>query len=244
MQQIFLNNDAVDGVFKVTGDDAFHLLKVVRLSVAEKLRVSTASEHNYICEVTSCDKESLECRIIEEVASTELDNRIYLFCALPKGDRLETIIEKAVELGVYEIIPMEMQNCVVKLDDKKKESRLKRYRSICESAAKQSKRSRVPEIHDIISYKQALEYAKDIDNKLLCYESKNGMADTVEALDAIKAGDSIGIIIGPEGGIAPKELDEACDNNFKIISLGSRILRTDTAAITAMALCMYKCELL
>ena len=244
MQQIFLDNDAVDGVFKVTGDDAFHLLKVVRLSVAEKLRVSTASEHNYICEVTSCDKESLECRIIEEVASTELDNRIYLFCALPKGDRLETIIEKAVELGVYEIIPMEMQNCVVKLDDKKKESRLKRYRSICESAAKQSKRSRVPEIHDIISYKQALEYAKDIDNKLLCYESKNGMADTVDALDAIKVGDSIGIIIGPEGGIAPKELDEASDNNFKIISLGSRILRTDTAAITAMALCMYKCELL
>lgn len=241
MQQIFMNSDPSDGIFYIEGDDFFHLSKVVRLTEGEKLRVSTASEKNFICEVTSCDKQRLECTVIEEVPTTELDNRIYLFCGIPKGDRMETIIEKCVELGVYEIIPVEMKNCVVKLDDKKKKSKLTRYQTIADTAAKQSKRSILPRIHEVMTYREALEYARQCDVNLVPYESKNGMADTKNAFDKIAPGSSISIIIGPEGGFDTSEIT-ACED-MDIISLGSRILRTDTAAITATALVMSACEL-
>ena len=241
MQQVFIENTPVNGEITVTGQDAHHLIRVVRLKNGEKIRVSCSDGSNYICQVKGVDGDDLVVDVIEEVPSTELPNKIYLFQALPKGDRIETIIEKCVELGVYEIVPVQMKNCIVKLDDKKKKTKLARYQAIAESAAKQSKRSIIPQIHEIIDYKQAFEYAKDLDVILLPYECKNGMKDTYDVLNSLEKGQSIGVFIGPEGGFDPSEIEMVKDS-AKLISLGSRILRTDTAAICTLSMLMLKCE--
>lgn len=241
MQQIFLREDAVDGFFKITGDDAHHLIRVVRLKNGEKIRVSTAAEENFLCEVVNSEANELVVKIIEQLPSTELKNKIYLFQALPKGDRMETIIEKCVELGVHEIIPVEMKNCIVKLDDKKKKSKVQRYNAIAKSAAEQSKRSFIPEVHSVMTFKEAVDYSSKCDIKLLPYENKNGMIDTYKILDTISEGQSIAVFIGPEGGFDSKEIDMVSDY-MNIISLGKRILRTDTAAICTLSMLMLKCE--
>ena len=196
MQQVFIDNSPVDGVITITGQDAHHLIRVVRLKNGEKIRVSCSDGCNYICQVNGSSGDDLIVDVIEEVPSTELNNRIYLFQAIPKGDRIETIIEKCVELGVYEIIPVQMKNCNVKLDEKKKKNKLARYQAIAESAAKQSKRSIIPSIHEIMDFKQAYEYACDLDVILLPYECKNGMKDTFDVLASLKKGQSIGVLLG------------------------------------------------
>lgn len=241
MQQVFIDNSPVDGVITITGQDAHHLIRVVRLKNGEKIRVSCSDGSNYICQVNGPSGDDLIVDVIEEVPSTELKNRIYLFQAIPKGDRIETIIEKCVELGVYEIIPVQMKNCIVKLDDKKKKNKLARYQAIAESAAKQSKRSIIPSIHEIMDFKQAYEYACDLDVILLPYECKNGMKDTFDVLASLKKGQSIGVFIGPEGGFDSSEI-ELVKDRAKLISLGGRILRTDTAAICSLSMLMLKCE--
>jgi len=172
MQQIFVNEQPIDNSFNITGDDLHHLVRVVRIKKGEIVRVSTSEGVNYLCEVDVANDKELTLNIKEEVPSTELPNKIYLFQAIPKSDKMELIIEKCVELGAYEIIPVEMKNCIVKLDDKKKKSKLSRYQTIAETAAKQSKRSIVPMVHDFMTYKEAFEYAKSLDIVLLPYESK------------------------------------------------------------------------
>jgi 16S rRNA (uracil1498-N3)-methyltransferase len=241
MQQVFVNEGPLDGKFNITGQDAHHLTKVVRLRPGERIRVSVLDGTNYICEVSDYVDKDLVATVVEEVPSTELPNKIYLFQAIPKGDRMETIIEKCVELGAFEIIPVEMKNCIVKLDDKKKKSKVERYQAIAKSAAEQSKRSIIPSIHAVMSFKEAYEYAKSLDVLLLPYESKNGMKDTFDMLACLEKGQSIGVFIGPEGGFAPSEI-EMVQDSVKLISLGKRILRTDTAAICSLSMLMLKCE--
>ncbi len=241
MQQIFVNSSPIDNIITVTGEDAHHLIKVVRLRVGERIRVSVSGTESYLCEVSKIFDKELIVSVVEPVESTELKNKIYLFQAVAKGDKLETIIEKSVELGVYEIIPVEMKNCVVKLDEKKRKNRLERYQAISVSAARQSKRSIVPQVHEFMSFSEALEYAKRLDVLLLPFESKNGMKDTYDVLDGIKCRDSIGVFIGPEGGFDSTEIDMVKDI-CRVISLGKRILRTETAAIATMSMLMLKCE--
>ena len=243
MQQIFVNETPVDNKFIITGEDMHHLVRVVRLKRGEVIRVSVSSTgDNYLCSVSDITDKELTVDVNEQVPSTELPNRIYLFQAIPKGDRMETIIEKCVELGVYEIIPVQMKNCIVKLDDKKKKSKLSRYNTVAATAAKQSKRSIIPEVHDFMTFKEAYNYALDLDVLLLPFESKNGMKDTFDVLNSLEKGQSIGIFIGPEGGFDSSEIDLVQDT-CKLISLGKRILlRTDTAAICTLSMLMIKCE--
>ena len=243
MQQIFINQSVKEQeTFTVAGDDARHLSQVLRMRAGETLRVSTQAGDNYLCEIVALNKTEVTLRVLEKMASTELEKRIYLFQAIPKGDRMETVIEKAVELGVYEIIPVEMKYCVVKLDDKKKASRLKRYQSIAEAAAKQSKRSSIPQIHDFMSYAEAVAYARQCDVCIVPYECAEGMEATKRVLAQMAEATSISIMIGPEGGFADEEI-EAVREDMDVISLGSRILRTDTAAITTMSMVMLAIEM-
>lgn len=243
MQQIFVEQSVkIDDTFMVEGEDARHLLQVLRMRQGEQLRVSTHEGDNYLCQIESADKGQVTLRVLEKMASTELEKRIYLFQAIPKGDRMETVIEKAVELGVYEIIPVEMKYCVVKLDNKKKASRLKRYQSIAEAAAKQSKRSSIPKIHDFMTYAEAVAYARQCDVCIVPYECAEGMEATKRVLTKMADASSISIMIGPEGGFADEEI-EAVREDMDVISLGSRILRTDTAAITTMSMVMLAIEM-
>lgn len=242
MQQIFTEQSLKVGeTFQITGDDVRHITQVLRMKPGEILRISTAEEQNFLCKICSCEKDKVNLEVTEEVPTTELSQKIYLFQGIPKGDRMETVIEKAVELGVQEIIPVEMQYCVVKLDKKKKESRIKRYQAIAESAAKQAKRSRIPLVHEVMSYKEAIFYAGQCDLCLVPYEGKEGMQSTKAVLKKVKEAQTISIIIGPEGGFSEEEI-KAVENSAEIVSLGRRILRTDTAAITAVAMVMLACE--
>ncbi len=227
----------------ITGTDYNHIKNVLRMNVGDTFLVSDNGISN-LCKIDSIDNECIVANVIEEnYNDTTLPIKIYLFQGLPKADKMELIIQKCVELGVEEIVPVEMNRCVVKIESKKKQSKIARWQSISESAAKQSKRNSIPKIEDILTYKQALQKAKELNLLLVPYESKNGMADTKTALAEIKSGMSIGILIGPEGGFSENEIDEAFHCGGKVISLGKRILRTETAAIASVAMCMLYSEM-
>jgi 16S rRNA (uracil1498-N3)-methyltransferase len=244
MYNFFVNeNQKLNDKYVIGGTDFNHIKNVLRMNVGDTFLVSDNGVSN-LCEIEDFSDDCVIAKIVEEnYNDTSLPISSYLFQGLPKGDKVEWIIQKTVELGVDCVIPVEMSRCVVKLNDKKKKSKVSRWQSISESAAKQSKCNRIPEIYDVLTYKQALAKAKDLDLLLVPYESKNGMADTKEALAQIKSGMSVGILIGPEGGFDEKEIEQAFEIGGKVISLGKRILRTETAAITSVSMCMLYAEM-
>lgn len=229
--------------YYISGADFNHIKNVLRMKEGEEFLVSCEGRSD-LCVLEELQGDTAVARITEEnYQNTELPIKIYLFEGLPKSDKMELIIQKCVELGVHAIVPTEMSRCVVKLDDKKKKSKVQRWQAIAESGAKQSKRNFIPEVMDVMSYKEALGFAKSLDLLLVPYESKNGMKDTKDALSLIKPGMSVGILVGPEGGFEEREIDEALATGAKVISLGKRILRTETAAITAVGMCMLYAEM-
>lgn len=234
----------------ITGDDVNHIKNVIRLKVGDEISVSNGIDgRDYRCGIESItDTEVLcELRFIKE-DGVELASKVYLFQGLPKGDKMELIIQKMVELGVYEIIPVAMKRCVVKLDDKKAKSKLQRWQGISEAAAKQSKRGVVPQITNVMTFKEALKYAADMDVKLVPYEMEDtlseskGMEGTRKIIESIGENQKIAVFIGPEGGFEESEIQEAIDMGMQPITLGRRILRTETAGMTVMAWLMYHLE--
>lgn len=243
MYQFFVEEEQVHSdSISITGGDVNHIKNVLRMKNGEKIRVSSKSGQAYFCHISSIqDDEVIAAIDSADDTGTELDNHIVLYQGLPKGDKMELIIQKAVELGVSEIVPVAMKNCVVKLDDKKAKSKVTRWQAIAESAAKQSKRSLIPEVKMPMSYKEAVAYAKKLDVKLVPYENEHGMAGTKAAMEQIKKGESVAVFIGPEGGFAPEEIEMVRDE-MQLISLGRRILRTETAGIAALAILGYQLE--
>ncbi len=243
MYQFFVEDEQVteDGVL-ITGSDVNHIRNVLRMKPGERVRISTRTGANYLCSITQVEEMSVAAQILETMAGTELPNRIVLFQGLPKADKMELIIQKAVELGAAEIVPVSMKNCVVKLDAKKAENKVKRWQQIAESAAKQSKRSLIPAVHEVLSYREAVAYAAECDVRLVPYENEQGMAGTKTMIEAIVPGESIAVFIGPEGGFDESEIAEARDAGMKTISLGNRILRTETAGLAALSILMYQIE--
>lgn len=241
MYQFFVDRSQVTAQeVTIIGDDVNHMKNVLRMKPGEEIQVNDG-EHTWLCEVKELTAEQVTAVIKAQAEDSELPGRIYLFQGLPKADKLESIIQKSVELGVHEVIPVAMKRCVVKLDEKKQDAKKKRWQAIAESAAKQAKRSMIPEIHAVMSYKEALAYAASMDVLLLPYEHAEGMKHTREVLYQIKPGAAIGIFIGPEGGFEEDEVELAKKQSAEIITLGKRILRTETAgpAILAMlGLCL------
>lgn len=245
MYQFFIEENQLAGdQISILGSDVNHIKNVLRMKQGERVRVSISdSGRSFFGTIASLQEEEVLVQIeSEDEAGTELSNHIYLFQGLPKGDKMELIIQKAVELGVYEIIPVAMKNCVVKLDDKKAAGKVKRWQAISESAAKQSKRTIIPEIQMPLTWKQALEKAKELDVVLVPYENERGMEATREILRSIQPGQSIGIFVGPEGGFAPEEIAQITPENAVDtyrISLGRRILRTETAGLATLAMLVF-----
>lgn len=244
MYNFFIDQDKRNGDCVILdGSNYNHLKNVLRMNVGDTFLVSSDGRSD-LCELKTIDGGMATAQvIIENYQNTELPIKIYLFQGLPKSDKMEFIIQKAVELGAHTIVPVEMNRCVVKLDDKKKKSKQPRWQSIAESAAKQSKRNVIPQICEVLSYTAALKMASELDLLLVPYENKNGMVDTVAALNKLSDCKSVGIIIGPEGGFDQKEVESAMAVGGLPISLGSRILRTETAAITALSMCMLHIEM-
>lgn len=244
MYQFFVEDAQIsNGIVTIENEDVNHIKNVLRLKCGEKVRISSNSGENYFGEIDTLADRMVLVRILEEhAADTELPNKIYLFQGLPKSDKLELIIQKAVELGACEIIPVAMKNCVVKLDEKKASAKQTRWQEIAKSAAKQSKRSVIPAVRRPLSYREALEAAAVLDVRLVPYENERGMAATKEAVEAVRPGQSIGIFIGPEGGFAEDEIALAKERGMQLVSLGRRILRTETAGLAMLSILMYYIE--
>ena len=190
----------------LTGPDLNHMKNVLRMRIGEDVWISDGSEKEYHCTIEEFQEDSAVLHILyAQESQYELPSRIYLFQGLPKGDKMELIIQKAVELGAYAVVPVETRRCVVKLDAKKAQKKVTRWQQISESAAKQSKRMLIPEVKNVMSWKEALAFAKGLDVILIPYELAKGMKETREILSAIQPGQSVGIFIGPEGGFAEEE---------------------------------------
>ena len=217
----------------LTGPDLNHMKNVLRMRIGEDVWISDGSEKEYHCTIEEFQEDS---------AVLQLPSRIYLFQGLPKGDKMELIIQKAVELGAYAVVPVETRRCVVKLDAKKAQKKVSRWQQISESAAKQSKRMLIPEVKNVMNWKEALAFAKGLDVVLIPYELAQGMKETREILAAIQPGQSVGIFIGPEGGFEEEEVRDAMEAGGKPVTLGKRILRTETAGMTMLSILMYTLE--
>ena len=236
--------DIADGRLNITGADRHHAVDVLRLARDEELMVSDEEGRDYRCRVIASDQERLELSILEELTENhELPADIWLFQGLPKSDKLELIIQKATELGVSHVVPMITKNTVAKPDEKKLPQKLKRWRAIAESAANQSKRSKLPIIEEPMRFTDAVKLAERLDLSVIPDEREEAMDGLCEAIIGFMPGRSIGVFIGPEGGFDRLELEFAEKRSVLPVSLGKRILRTETAAIAMLSLVMIRIEI-
>lgn len=228
----------------ITGEDVNHIKNVLRMKIGEEIAVSNGVDgREYRCEVAQFLSDEVVCklRFIKE-NDVELPAQVYLFQGLPKADKMELIIQKAVELGVYSVIPVATRRSIVKLDDKKAAAKQNRWQGIAEAAAKQSKRKIIPKIEKVMSFAEALEMAKELEVRLMPYELAEDMSHTKEIIERIREGQKIAIFIGPEGGFDETEITLASEVGVEPITLGKRILRTETAGMTVLAWLMYHLE--
>lgn len=244
MHHFFVSPDQIDEKYvTITGGDVNHIKNVLRMKIDEELLISNGQDKDYYCKIESVSDDEIKAVILdEEFEGTELPTELYLFQGLPKSDKMELIIQKAVELGVKEIIPVATKRCVVKLDDKKEASKIKRWQAISESAAKQSRRTIIPEVSTVMSFKEAINRAKEFELGIIPYENFKDMTETKEVLKKVQKGIKIGIFIGPEGGFEESEIQYALENGIHPISLGKRILRTETAGLAILSVLMFQLE--
>lgn len=245
MYQFFVEPSQInDKTVIIEGKDVNHIKNVLRMKVGEEVSVSNGVDGNeYRCEIQELGEETVVLKLMfVKQDGVELPSKVYLFQGLPKADKMELIIQKAVELGVHEIIPVATKRAVVKLDDKKAKSKIARWQSISEAAAKQSKRAIVPMIHDVMTFKEAVKYASGMERKCIPYELAEGMDKTKEWINSIKENERIAVFIGPEGGFDESEIEVALQNEILPITLGKRILRTETAGFTVLSWIMYYLE--
>ncbi len=249
MYRFFVDRDQIDLEEKrvyITGEDRNHLKNVLRMREGEEVSVMIpADESEYRCAVNSYTDEAaiLDLLFVKE-CDVELSCDITLYQAIPKADKMETVITKSVELGAKRIVPVATSRAVVKLDGAREDKKIARWNSISEAAAKQSKRAVIPEVSKILSFAEALKDCEGYDIKLIPYEMKSSdpMDETREMIESIKSGQRVAVFIGPEGGFTDEEIDEARSAGFVPISLGRRILRTETAGMVVLSWIMYNSE--
>ncbi|GAA6491935.1 16S rRNA (uracil(1498)-N(3))-methyltransferase [Candidatus Bariatricus faecipullorum] len=244
MYHFFVTPDAVaEGRIFLEGGDVNHMKNVLRMRPGEQVEISDGNNRMYRCAVERYEEGKAVLAILESrMADTELASRITLFQGLPKADKMDWIVQKAVELGAARVVPLAARRSVVKLDEKKSEKKVSRWNSISESAAKQAGRAAVPEVTRVMGWKEALELAETLDVLLIPYELERDMEHTRTCLERIKPGQSIGMFIGPEGGFEKEEVEAAQRAGAESISLGRRILRTETAGLALLSVLMFRLE--
>lgn len=245
MYQFFVEPSQIqDKRIVITGSDVNHIKNVLRMKIGEEIAVSNGNDdREYRCGIEEYTDDEVICtlRFIKE-DGVELPSKIYLFQGLPKADKMELVIQKAIELGAYEVIPVAAKRCIVKLDEKKAAAKVSRWQGIAEAAAKQSKRGVIPAVHDVMSMQEAIAYAKNMDIKLIPYELAEDMQHTRELVESVEPGKRIAVFIGPEGGFEESEIETAFKAGIEPITLGRRILRTETAGLTVLSWLMYQLE--
>ena len=228
----------------ISGGDVNHIKNVLRLEVGEWIVACDGNGTDYVSRIQSiCSDEVVASIEKVQPTGTELPVRITLFQGMPKKDKLELIIQKAVELGACEIVPVMTKRTVVKLSEEKKiNKRLERWQSIAYAAAKQCDRGIIPTVHKPVSYEEALAMADQLDYNVIPYELQTGMEEARKIVDQACKQRSLGIFIGPEGGFEPEEVERAMTRNIHPMTLGKRILRTETAGMALLSILMFQMQ--
>lgn len=246
MYKFFINEEQIkENTIKITGEDVNHIKNVLRLEVEERICIcSKETSKSFNCKITSLEKDEVRCEKLEEILeTTEPNTYIHIFQGLPKADKFEWIIEKCTEIGVKEITPVIMKRTIVKLDEKDKDKKLSRWQKVAEVAAKQSKRDCILNVNPIINFQNIFEKIKDYDILLVAYENEkeNTLKSVITKLKN-KENLKIAVLIGPEGGIDENEINLCKENNFMPVTLGKRILRTETAPLVIASNILYELE--
>ena len=247
MRKFFVSsNQIVENEIKILGEDVNHIRNVLRLEKGEQIKICDKDlSKNYICEIFEISKEFINCKIIEETnLDAEGNVELTVFQGLPKADKMELIIQKCTELGASSFIPVEFSRSIVKLNERDSYKKIERWQKIVEMAAKQSKRDLVPEIKNLININNLCTEIDNFDLVLLAFENedKNSLKNELLKIKNTKDKIKIAVIIGPEGGIEEKEVDVLKNSGAKVVSLGKRILRTETAALCMASIIMYELE--
>ena len=246
MYHFFTDVSLIDGHdIYIEGSDYNHIKNVLRLHPGDTVSVSDGSgQDEYRCRIEAFEEDRVHLKLaFIKKADVELPVRLTLFQGLPKSDKMDLIVQKAVELGITEIVPVELSRCVARLDEKKKQSRVQRWNTIAKAAAKQSKRALIPEVLPFMNLEEALRYSGNSQHRLIPYELTEETSSAGNILDNIKEGESVCFFIGPEGGFEETEVEAAKAAGFTDISLGKRILRTETAALVLLSWFIYLFEI-
>jgi RNA methyltransferase, rsmE family len=243
MYHFFVSEEQINGENAyIEGSDVNHIANVLRMKPGEELLISVKGDWDYLCKIVDIETDRVNLKVLESMEQRELPVNITLLQGIPKSDKLEMIIQKAVELGVSEIIPVKTKRVVVKIDEKKVDTKVNRWNAIAESAAKQSKRSIIPKVYEPMSIDNALEIVKDFGVKLIPYENADGIDKTRKILDNMDKTKNIAVFIGPEGGFEESEVERIKNSGFEVITLGKRILRTETAGLALFSNIMIRLE--
>lgn len=228
----------------ITGGDVNHIKNVLRLEAGDWVVACDGNGTDYISRIRSVQSDEVLLGIEKKQdTGTELPLRITLFQGLPKQDKLEWIIQKAVELGACEIVPVLTKRCVVRLSDAKKiKKRTERWQAIAHAAAKQCDRGIIPTVHEPVSFSEALCMAERLEYNVIPYELQDGMQAARDIVATACTKQSLGIFIGPEGGFEPEEVREATDRQIQPMTLGKRILRTETAGMALLSILMFQLQ--
>ena len=247
MFQFFVDKSQIhenQGLAYITGPDVNHISHVLRMKPGEQFYVTDGERRGkYLCALKSVSAEQVVCDIVQNITdTTELPCEIVLYQGLPKADKMELIIQKAVELGASRIVPVETKRSVVKLEAKKAQAKISRWQGIAEAAAKQSKRDVIPVIGELMTLKEALKEAANFEVSMMPYENAEGMDFTRRLLEGIQPGQRVAIFVGPEGGFDDSEVEAALSMGTKPVTLGRRILRTETAGLAILSMLVYVLE--
>lgn len=246
MPKFFVTNQCVQNdEITIMGEDVNHIRNVLRKKIKDEIIICNRDiSIDYLCQIVKLEENIIICNILKKLETNAESNiKVSIFQGLPKADKMEWIIQKAVELGCYDITPVEMKRCIVKLKDKDKTKKLDRWQKIAEVAAKQSGRNRIPLVNDIISMQKICNLCQEYDIVIVAYENEkeNKLRYELEKLKAIKNKNlKIAILIGPEGGIDDLEIEMLKEKNAKTVTLGNRILRTETVALNVLSIIMYE----
>ena len=245
MPRFFVKTEQIrENKIIIIGEDVKHIKNVLRKQIGDTLEIcNQETGKTYKCEISEIKEEEIINNIIEEIISTEDKVKVDIYQGLPKSDKMELIIQKSIELGANAIIPVEMKRCVVKLDSKSESKKIERWQKIAESAAKQSGRNIVPEIRHTIKVEDIAKLKNEYDSIIVCYENEK---DNYIKNELLKLKDKqeirIAVVIGPEGGLEEKDVEYLKQNGAVIVTLGNRILRTETVALNLLSIIMYELE--
>lgn len=253
MPKFFVKQEQIkEDTIIIIGQDVNHIKKVLRGKIGDELQICNSQNgENFLCEIENINNEDILCKIKEKIEEkVESNIEVTIFQGLPKSDKMEYIIQKSVELGVYDITPVEMKRCVVKLDEKDKNKKVLRWQKVSEVAAKQCGRDIIPKINNVINIENVYDLIQKYDIVLVAYENEkeNTLKEQIRNIketiiqDKNESNIKIGIVIGPEGGLDIKEVEKMHENEAKIITLGKRILRTETVASNVLSIIMYELE--